>query len=398
MTYPDRIIVVGAGPVGLVCAMLLCEAGIEVLVVERGDDVSDDLRASTFHPPTLDMLDPYGITAQLIDNGLIAATWQVRMLATGEFALFDLALLADETNHPYRVQCEQRNLVRFLADKVNDAGITFVFNAELTGLIQDADGVVATVKRDGDDITFPARYLVGADGANSAVREAIEMPFEGEMYPEATVLATTTFPFHDHILGLSYVNYCWTEQGGSFAMLRIPGLWRCNLYYDPAFSLEEAVSEANVQVQLNDIVPIDGAFDIVDRRPYRVHQRIAWDYRNGRVLLAGDAAHLNNPTGGMGMNGGIHDAFSLATALTSVWEGADPSTLDRYTRQRRPVAEQQIIAQSDENRRRMTETDPAKRRDELARLQQIAADPIQAKPFLLRTSMIAGLRQAAEIA
>jgi len=157
------------------------------------------------------------------------------------------------------------------------------------------------------------------------------------------------------------------------------------------------VSEASVQAQLNDIVSIDGTFDIVDRRPYRIHQRIARDYRSGRVLLAGDAAHLNNPTGGMGMNGGIHDAFSLAATLTSVWQGADPTTLDRYARQRRPVAEQQIIAQSDENRRRMTESDPAKQRNELVRLQQIAADPAKAKLFLLRTSMITGLRQAAEI-
>ena len=396
MTNPDRIIVVGAGPVGLVCAMLLSEAGIDVLVVERGEDVSDDLRASTFHPPTLDMLAPYGITAQLIDNGLIAPTWQVRMLETGDYALFDLSLLADETGHPYRVQCEQRNLVRYLAEKVKAADVTFVFNAELTGLAQDADGVVATVNCDGEDVTFSGRYLIGADGANSAVREAIAMPFEGEMYPEATVLATTSFPFEDHLADLSYVNYCWTPRG-SFAMLRIPGLWRCNLYYDPAYSLEEAVSEANVQAQLSDIVSIDGPFDVVDRRPYRVHQRIARDYRSGRVLLAGDAAHLNNPTGGMGMNGGIHDAFSLAAILASVWQGADPTMLDRYTRQRRPVAEQQIIAQSDENRRRMTESDPAKLRQELSRLQQIAADPAKARPFLLRTSMIAGLRQASEI-
>ena len=115
------------------------------------------------------------------------------------------------------------------------------------------------------------------------------------------------------------------------------------------------------------------------------------------MLLAGDAAHLNNPTGGMGMNGGIHDAFSLAAILASVWQGADPTMLNRYTRQRRPVAEQQIIAQSDENRRRMTESDPAKLRQELSRLQQIAADPAKAGPFLLRTSMIAGLRQASEI-
>jgi len=228
VTNPDRIIVVGAGPVGLVCAMLLAEAGIDVLVIERGADVSDDLRASTFHPPTLDMLAPSGITAQLIDNGLIAPTWQVRMLETDDYALFDLALLAGETHHPYRVQCEQRNLVRFLAEKVKAAGVTFTFNTELTGLTQDTDGVIATVNCDGEDVALSARHLIGADGASSAVREAIAVPFEGEMYPEATVLATTSFPFEDHIADLSYVNYCWTARG-NFAMLRIPGLGRCNL-------------------------------------------------------------------------------------------------------------------------------------------------------------------------
>jgi 3-(3-hydroxy-phenyl)propionate hydroxylase len=118
------------------------------------------------------------------------------------------------------------------------------------------------------------------------------------------------------------------------------------------------------------------------------------DYRQGRVFLAGDAAHLNSPSGGMGMNGGIHDAFNLTAKLARVISGEDERLLDLYSRQRQPVAKEQILAQAHRNRTRMQERDSGRRREELARLQGIASDPAQARIFLLRSSMIEGLRAA----
>lgn len=394
MAEDARIVVVGAGPVGLVAAMRLAEAGIPTVVLEREAAVSDDLRASTFHPPTLDMLAPCGLTAALEAEGLVCPSWQIRMHETGERAVFDLSVIAGDTDHPYRLQCEQARLCRHLAARLAaDPAVELRFSCAVAGLDQDADGVRVTVERDGGTETLAARWVIGADGAGSTVRRLIGLDFAGTTYPETTVLASTPFPFHAHIEGLSNVSYCWSATG-NFALLRLPEFWRCSLYYDPSLGLEEAASEARVQEQLDGICPGMGPFEIVDRRPYRVHQRIVDDYRRGRVLLAGDAAHVNSPSGGMGMNGGIHDAFALTDALAAVWRGGDEGLLDRYTRTRRPVAERQILAQADRNRKRMTERDPAKRRAELAEMQAIAGDPARARPFLLRSSMITGLREA----
>jgi 3-(3-hydroxy-phenyl)propionate hydroxylase len=192
------------------------------------------------------------------------------------------------------------------------------------------------------------------------------------------------------------VNYVW-KAGGTFSLLRLPGLWRCSLYPEHHESIEQAVEPSNVARKLQEIVPQVGGPRVEEIRPYRIHMRIADRYREGRVLLAGDAAHVNSPSGGMGMNGGIHDAFELVTTLIDVLNGAPVAHLDRYTRRRRPIAEQEILIQADRNRARMQERDPAKRRAMLTELQCIAADPKRAREHLLRTSMIAGLRRAAII-
>ena len=394
----DRVIVVGAGPVGLVTALLLSEAGIPVLVLEAQDDVSDDLRASTFHPPTLDMMAPYGLSAALVERGLTCPTWQIRMHATGEKAEFDLALIAEYTDFPFRLQCEQAVLCEVLAKRLaTDSNVELRFGVEVLELTQYATGVhVHFQTPDGGVEKAAASFVIGADGANSTVRDQVGLAFAGSTYPETTVLVSTTFPFQDHIRGLSNVSYCWSE-GGNFALLRLRDFWRCSLYYDPALSFEAALAPERVQQQLQSIVSNPAPFDVVDSRPYRVHQRIVSNYRVGRVLLAGDAAHINSPSGGMGMNGGIHDAFNLVDKLEQVWRGADMELLDLYTRQRLPVANTAIAQQADRNRKRMTQKDPKGRRKALEDLQAITANPEAARTYLLKSSMIEGLRQAARI-
>ena len=242
-----------------------------------------------------------------------------------------------------------------------------------------------------------ARYLIGADGARSTVREACHFTFEGFTYPETTILATTVFPFHKHMEGLSNVNYCWSAHG-TFSLLRLPEIWRCSLYSDADESLGDALDPQSIETKLQRIVQRDEPYPVTEIRPYRIHQRIVQHYRKGRIALAGDAAHLNSPSGGMGMNGGIHDAFALADTLAKILRGEDEALLDRYSRRRKAIAEEQILKQAHRNRTRMQERDPDKRREELARLQAIAADPQKARQHLLATSMITGLRQAEAIA
>jgi 3-(3-hydroxy-phenyl)propionate hydroxylase len=393
----DRVIIVGAGPVGLVTAMLLAEHDIPVLLFEAEGGISDDLRASTFHPPTLDMLAPFGISAPLIEQGLICPHWEIRMHPGGEKAVFDLSVIADHTGHPYRLQCEQAKLARILADRLTGSDLVDIrFNCPVVELQQEDDRAAVTVDHGGERETYQGRFVIGADGAGSFVRQALDLPFEGMTYPETTVLVSTTYPFEEHIEGLSNVNYCWSPEG-NFSLLRLKDFWRCSLYYDPDLTFKEAVEESRVQAQLNEIYPNPTAYEIVDRRPYRVHQRLVTNFRRGRVLLVGDAAHLSSPSGGMGLNGGIHDAFNLADKLALVWRGADQALLDQYTRQRRPVVESAILQQADRNRKRMTEKDPAARARSLAEMQKIAANPALAREHLLKSSMIHGLRQAGVI-
>ncbi|WP_372619426.1 FAD-dependent oxidoreductase [Falsiroseomonas sp.] len=398
----QRIAIVGAGPVGLVLALRLAMLGLPSLVLEAEADISEALRASTFHPPSLDMLDELGVAEALIAQGLVTPTWQVRRHEDGARAVFDLGVLKDDTAHPYRLQAEQWKLSRLLLAKLRaehaDA-VDLRFGCRVEQVAQDADGV--TLSGTGfDPLRVP--YAVGCDGARSEVRRAMGLDFPGDTYPETTILATTPFDFAAVFEGLSNVNYIWTQHpafSGTFSLLRVPGRWRASLYPAPGETVEDALRPEAIERKLQAIHPKGTPYDVPDLRPYRVHQRIVESYRSGRLMLAGDAAHLNSPSGGMGMNGGIHDAMELAATLAPVWRNeADESLLDRYTRRRRPVAEREIIAQADRNRARMRETDPARRAEMLTELQRTAGDPVRAREHLLRSSMISGLRAAATVA
>lgn len=397
-----RIAIIGAGPVGLVLALRLATLGLPSLVLEAEDDISEALRASTFHPPSLDMLDELGVAQALIAQGLVTPTWQIRRHEDGARAVFDLSVLQDDTAHPYRLQAEQWKLSRLLLAKLaaEHAGtVELRFGCRVEQVAQDGDGVTLT-GTGFDPIRVP--YAVGCDGARSEVRRAMGLDFPGDTYPETTILATTPFDFGAVFEGLSNVNYIWTQHpafAGTFSLLRVPGKWRASLYPAPGESVEDALEPQAIERKLQAIHPKGTPYDVPDLRPYRIHQRIVETYNRGRLLLAGDSAHLNSPSGGMGMNGGIHDAMELAATLAPVWRGeAEDSLLDRYTRRRRPVAEREIIAQADRNRARMREKDPARRAEMLAELQRTAADPAKAREYLLRSSMISGLRAAATVA
>ncbi len=398
MKRDAEVIIVGGGPVGLCLASLLGQAGISVIVLEAAAAIDQDLRASTFHPPTMDKLEQIGATKDLLEQGLVCPDWQIRWHPFGYRAVFDLSILSDATGHPYRLQVEQWKLSKILERiVVASRSVQLRFSSPVTAVDQNEEFVDVTFEDKGQPKTLRAAYVIGCDGARSVVRKSADLAFEGLTYPETTLLATTTFPFEEHLEGLSNVTYCWKE-GGQFSLLKVPGRWRVSIYPREDVPIEDQIAPEALEKSFQEIVARNEAYQIGEQRPYRVHMRIVPSYRRHRILLAGDAAHLNAPAGGMGLNGGLHDAFELAPALIDVLNnGQDIRRLDLYDRRRRPVARDEVIAQADRNRARMRERDPERRRELMAELQAIAADKDKLRAFLMRSSMIDGLRKAEKI-
>jgi 2-polyprenyl-6-methoxyphenol hydroxylase-like FAD-dependent oxidoreductase len=390
----ERVFIVGAGPVGLVAAASLVRAGVPVAVFEAGGDLSEESRASTFHPPTLDMLDTLGAAAPLIAQGLKAPKFQYRTKLDGLLAEFDFGTIADATAHPFRVQSEQSKLTRILLEQLRELpDFEITFNSPVRGVTQDDAGVTVTFERNGRIETRSARWLIGADGASSSVRRALGIAFEGFTWPERLLVVSTPFDFHAVVPGLTAVNYVADPERWHF-LLQIPGLWRVMFLVKENESDEQARTREFANALMAGVVPGIAHYEIAHTTLYKVHQRVAKTFRLGRAFLAGDAAHINNPLGGMGMNGGIHDAINLTERLAAVWHGkADDAELDRYDRQRRLVTLEAIQAQTIANKQNLESPDPAFRES----LRTIQSDARRTYDYLLRVSMISSLRRAAEL-
>ncbi len=380
MAGTDRILIAGAGPVGLVAAANLVRHSVPVTVLEAGSDLSEESRASTFHPPTLDMLDRLGAAQPLIAQGLSAPSFQYRSKQHGILAQFDFGVLADATDHPYRVQCEQSKLTRILLSLMRDnSDFDLQFDSRVVGADQDHSRVHAVIDRKGKRETRSGRWLIGADGARSDVRRSLGIEFEGFTWPERFLVVSTPFDFRAVIPDLVAVSYVCDPQRWHF-LLQIPGLSRAMFPIAAEESDELALRPEFAQSLMSTVVPGMANYEIAHVTLYKVHQRVATAFQLGRAFLAGDAAHINNPLGGMGMNGGIHDAINLTERLIEVWHGRKAQTeLDRYDRQRRLVTLEYIQKQSIQNKRNL-ESDGTGFKRELA---EIAADRRRAHDYLL---------------
>jgi 3-(3-hydroxy-phenyl)propionate hydroxylase len=398
MAIEERVLIAGAGPVGLVAAANLVRNGVPVTVLEAGPDLSEESRASTFHPPTLDMLDRLGAAKPLIAQGLVAPAFQYRTKQHGVLAQFDFGAIADATEHPYRVQSEQSKLTRILYEQLRDKpDFELQFDRAVRGVTQHPTGVEVAIERQGGKgtrtETRSGRWLIGADGARSDVRRSLGIEFDGFTWPDRFLVVSTPFDFYSVIPDLVAVSYVTDPQRWHF-LLQIPGFCRAMFPISADESDELALSPDFAQSLMATVVPGISSYEIAHVTLYKVHQRVAKTFALGRTFLVGDAAHINNPLGGMGMNGGIHDAMNLTARLVDAWRGTKTETeLARYDRQRRLVTLEYIEKQSIQNKRNLESDGTEFKRS----LTEIASDEKRTYDYLLRVSMIASLRRAEEL-
>ncbi len=463
----------GAGPVGCVATGVLAVAGLDVTLLEAAPELPRELRASTFHPATLDLLDcslgRQKVVDEMLSRGLKAPRFAYRDRRKGVVAEFDLGTLADVTNHPFRLQCEQYKLCEIMLDRFNSMpNVTVRFNADVvaatnmgdaasvtlasgsTASGSTASGAVASGATASEAVasgatasgstasgtmasgstaseavasgstasgavasgstasgavasgstasgeTLVADAVIGADGAASAVRKSLGLTFDGMTYEDRYLVLSTPFEMAAHLHDLAYVNYI-SDPDEWLVLLRTVDLWRALFPVGDTETDAEALSEPSAQRRLQGVVTRSEPYHISHRTIYRVHQRVADRFVVGRVVLMGDAAHINNPLGGMGMNGGIHDAVLLGASLAAVLRGdITGDRLDHHARLRRMLAIDYVKRHTHQNATSLAAPDGAARQRALDQMARCAADPDQARSYMLQASMIKALHSMSD--
>ena len=357
------------------------------------------MMASTFHCPTLEILDRLGASQTLFAHGLKAPVYQYRDRQSGEVFAFDLGEIADRTPFPYRIQCEQHRVTADIVVQLGgETSAQLLHGQRVLFIEQDDDGVTAYVEGFAAVERWRARFLVAADGAGSVVRKVLGLQFPGFTYDEKFLCLSTSHSIETAFENLSLVNYI-SDPDEWMVLLRVPGLWRILVPAAEQWSDEQLLSDAYKDAVFRRMLGSDTAVQTHHRTIYRVHQRVCERFAVGRVALVGDAVHLNSPMGGFGMNSGIHDAVNLTEKLVSVLRGgADAAAqLALYERQRMTVTRDFVQAQTIENTRLMRDGWAGARAERRAAMLHLSQDRSARRSYLLKQAMFTSLEQAAAI-
>jgi 2-polyprenyl-6-methoxyphenol hydroxylase-like FAD-dependent oxidoreductase len=324
------VLIVGAGPVGLTAAVVLTQLGHDVVIVDGQAEGANTSRAAVVHSHTLELLEPYGVTPALVGRGLHTPEFTIR---DRDQVLIAVPFGTLPTDYPYTLMISQADTEKFILERLTELGVPARRPVAVTAVVQDSDLVTATLS-DGEQIR--ARYLIGADGLHSTVREQAGIGFTGGSYAESFSLADVRVsggvPKDEVILYFS--------TAGLVVVAPLPdGMYRIVATVDEA---PHEPDTAFVQKLLDERGPQARPAvveEVVWGSRFRVHHRIADNFRHGRILLAGDAAHVHSPAGGQGMNLGIEDAVTSATTLSRVLRGEPETLLDDHAAARRRTAE-----------------------------------------------------------
>lgn len=386
----DRVVIAGAGPVGLTAALSLARLGVSVTVLEAGQALNTESRASTFHPSSLEILSELGILTDVLAQGLVAPTVQYRGRTEGLIAELDYSLLSTETPYPYRIQLEQSKVTPLLLAALLETGLGEIrFDHTVTGVRQDTTGVDVSVRSPQGDITIRAPYVIGSDGGSSAVRTSMGIEFQGAAYPERFLVMSTTYDLSQLWDNLANVSY-FSDRAEWMAIIRTPDHWRITI---PIRSDADAAfldSPVNRQQKLRELTGHEVDIPIVHTNVYRVSRLVADRFSEARVFLAGDAAHLNNPTGGLGMNSGILDAHFLARDLVQAFDG-HPRALTEYGPRQRAMALNVVGHYSNATWAALSERDEAARDKWKVDIARLTHDPVAIVAYLRELSLLNAL-------
>ena len=383
------VIISGAGPVGISLALALARNGVSVIVLEKLIELSHEARASTIHPPTLEFFDEIGIIEDILDNGLRIESLLYWERETRELvADFPYKIIENDTKYPFRFQCPQSTVTRIILKHIEQTEFGKVmFNHEFASAEQNDDSVKVVATTPNGEVEYSCKYLIGCDGAFSKVRENLGLGFEGKTYEDRFLLVSTNANLNRIFPNMGTVAYIFDPEEWVIVMT-LPDTVRLVFRLNPHENADEVKQLENVKKRIAKFLKTELSYDIKAVSTYHVHQRITEKFRVGRTILAGDSAHINNPTGGMGMNSGIHDSQMLAKNLIAVLNGASENLLDEYAKIRKETAVKMIQATTDENYRNLSASDEISRNKRNQELREAANNVEKAREYLLKTAML----------
>lgn len=394
----DRVLIAGAGPVGIYTALCLARDGVPVTVLEADGYICQDMRAAGWLPPTVDILEDGGLLERMKPVSLWTDKYRFIDRVTGLDFEIPLDLVKDDVRNTIMLQCGQHMMAQLAYEMLGELGASEVlFNHEVTGITQSADHVEVTAKTPDGDRIFRGPWLIGADGGGSGVRKAAGIEFEGFTWAEKFLTMESNSVDFEPYFGLATM----IADGPEWRLIiKLPvrgggTIWRTACTAPDGMDNDLILRDDYLQERFNKLLPRDEPYEIENARIYHVHQRVAESFRRGRVILAGDAAHLNNPLGGQGLNGGIHDVANLVPKFLRVWRGeAGDELLDLYDRQRRLTNIKYIQATSMENKKRIDESDDDAHRERMKMMAVVGKNPEAGRKFLRRFLMIDGLEES----